>query len=390
VSEPPVPPAELVPGVSPALDAVVLRALAKDPNARYQTADEFIADLQAARDAPLEAAVFAPSRVVEVIEEEEDRPPSRWWLWLLALLVVAGLAVAAFLLLTPAKRSVPDVVGQRSATASQILQNRGFEVNIETVVNPEVPRDTVATQNPQPRTKAKEGSVVTIIVSSGPGEAAVPQVQGLPRAQAEQALRAAGFRAAVRQEFSADVPAGRVISSTPSEGNTAEKGTAVRLIVSRGAKPVSVPGVFGKNADEARGLIEGAGLKVSTKDDTTSSADPGTVTKQDPKAGSKVKPGDTVTLDVAKAVDIPDVTDLSEADATKQLRDAGFQVRVRDVQTANQNEDGKVLDQSPAAGEQRKRGSKVTIRVGRFTASATPTPTPSPTATPTPTVTTAP
>jgi beta-lactam-binding protein with PASTA domain len=367
---------------------VTLRALAKDPADRYQTADEFIAELQAARDAPLEAAVFAPSRTVEVLEEEEERDPRRRWLWLLALLIAAALAVAAFLLLTPTKRTVPDVVGQRSATASQILQNRGFEVNIETVVNPDVPRDTVATQNPQPRTRAREGSTVTIIVSSGPGEAAVPQVQGLPRAKAEQALRDAGFRVGVTQEYSTDVPAGRVISSAPQEGSTAEKGTTVRLIVSRGAKPVAVPGVVGKNVDEARGLIEDAGLKVVTHDDTSSSADPGTVTKQDPKAGTKLKPGDTVTLDVAKAVDIPDVTDLPEADATKQLRDAGFRVRARDVATANQSEDGIVLDQSPAAGEQRKRGSKVTIRVGRFTASATPTPTP--TATPTPTVTAAP
>jgi eukaryotic-like serine/threonine-protein kinase len=386
VSEPPVPPAELVPTIPAAMDAVVLRALAKDPADRYQNADDFIADLQAARDAPPEAAVFAPRRV-DVIEEE---PPerSRWWLWLLGLLALAAVAVALFFLLSPTKRSVPDVVGERSATASQILQNRGFEVNIESVVNPDVPRDTVATQSPQPKTMAKEGTTVTIIVSAGPGEAAVPQVVGLPQDQAEKALRDAGFKVDVTKAYSTDVPSGRVISASPQEGTTADKGTPVRLSVSRGAQPVSVPGVVGKNVEEARGLLEGAGLKVSTKDDSNSTEDPGTVTAQNPKSGSKVKPGSTVTLTVAKAVDVPDVGDLTQDQASKQLRAAGFEVRVRQTETANQDEDGVVLDQTPAAGEQRKRGSTVTIRVGHFTASATPSPSPSPS--PTPTTTTAP
>jgi serine/threonine-protein kinase len=179
-----------------------------------------------------------------------------------------------------------------------------------------------------------------------------------------------------------------VITSSPPEGTTAEKGTTVRLTVSRGAQPVKVPDVVGKNIDEARGQLQSAGLKVNTKDDTQSTKDPGTVTGQDPKAGTKVKPGATVTLTVAKAIEVPDVVDMPEDQATKALRDAGFQVRVRDSPTSNADEDGVVLDQAPAAGESRRRGSTVRIRVGRLTASATPTATP--TASPTPTVTAAP
>jgi serine/threonine-protein kinase len=148
--------------------------------------------------------------------------------------------------------------------------------------------------------------------------------------------------------------------------------------------------VVGKDVAEARGLLEGAGLNVKTKDDTASTADPGTVTAQKPKPGAKLRPGDTITLSVAKAVDVPDVVDQPEAQATKTLRDAGLGVRVRDVDTSDPTKDGVVLDQNPAAGEQRKRGATVTIQVGRLTASPTPTPTSTPTPTPTATSTPAP
>jgi serine/threonine-protein kinase len=194
----------------------------------------------------------------------------------------------------------------------------------------------------------------------------------------------------VTQTYSTDVAKDRVISSTPSTGTTADRGTTVDLSVSKGAKPVKVPGVVGKTVDEARGILVGAGLKVNTTDDTTSTKDPDTVTGQNPSAGSQVKPGSTVTLKVAKAVEVPDVTDLKQADAEKQLRDAGFQVKVRTQDTADQSQDGVVLDQAPAAGEQRKRGSTVRLRVGKFTATATPTPSPSPTPTPTLTATPSP
>jgi beta-lactam-binding protein with PASTA domain len=383
VSEAPVPPGELVPGIPPALDDVVLRALAKDPDDRYQDADSFIADLQAARDAPPEAAAFAPRRGPVEVVEEDDRDGRRWWVWLLALLAIAAVALAAWLLLRPPMRTVPDVVGKTSAVASQILQNRGFEVNIETVVNPDVKRDVVATQRPQPHTTAEEGSTVTIIVSAGPGEAPVPRVTGLPRAEAERALRNSGFGVEVSKQYSSDVPAGRVISSSPPEGSTAEKGATVRLVVSRGTKPVNVPDVVGKDVDEARSLLTGAGLKVTTKDDTGSTEDPGTVTAQSPKAGSKLRPGATITLTVAKAIEVPDLAGKTEQEASRTLQRAGFEVRVRDVAASDPAQDGVVVDQNPAAGEPRKRGSTVTIQVARVT--STPTPTPTATVTPTPT-----
>ena len=106
INELPVPPGQLRPGLPPALEAVVLRALEKDPARRFADADEFIEALHAARAAP----DVVPPPPVEVIEEEPDR--SRWWLWLLALLALAAIAVGLYLLLKPDQVTVPNVVGR--------------------------------------------------------------------------------------------------------------------------------------------------------------------------------------------------------------------------------------------------------------------------------------
>jgi serine/threonine-protein kinase len=386
VSEAPLPPAELNPAVSPALEAVVLRALAKAPEDRFADADEFIAALQAARDAPQGTAAFgAPVR--ETVVEEERR---RRWPWIAAALALAALALLAWLLLVPPQRTVPDVTGVRSAEASRILQNRGFEVDIQAVVDPDVPKDRVATQDPQPGEKAREGSKVTITVSAGPGEVAVPAVVGLPRDAAVRALRAAGLEADVERAFSSDVPAGRVISATPNEGQTVDRGTRVRLAVSRGAPPIEVPDVVGDDAGDATARLEGLGLEVKRVEEPSDER-PGTVTAQDPKAGAEARKGDAITLTVAQAVEVPDVTGLDVDEATAQLGDAGFEVRVRDVVTTNAADDGVVLAQSPDAGEERRRGSVVTIRVGNYGGDeTTPDVTPEPTASPAPSATAVP
>ncbi len=371
VSETPVPPMEVNPEVPPALDAVTLRAMEKDPARRYQDADEFVAALESARSAPME--ILPPPPIVEEVVEEE--PGRRWWLWLIALLALAAIAVGLWLLLRPEQLTVPRVVGLESATASQIVKNRGFRVEVVNVANADVERDTVAAQDPLPDTEAPEGSVVELTVSTGPGEATVPNLAGVPREEAEAQLREAGFEPQVERSFSDTVRNGRVIGTTPPGGTTIERGSTVTLNVSRGREQVEVPDVVGESENNARSAIEGAGLRVGKVTEEASEEEPGTVIEQSPAGGEEVARDEAVDLVIARAVAVPDVVDSTEEEATATLEDAGFEVRVREQAVTDEAQDGVVLDQSPAPDEERRQGSRVTIVVGRFDAAATPAPT---------------
>ena len=371
VNEPPPPPRELNPAIPPAIEAVVLRAMEKDPDRRFQSADEFIAALETRQE------ILPPPPPVEEILEEDDRRGRRWWLWLLILLALAAIAFGLYQVLKPEQLVVPNVIGRESSTAAQILQNRGFEVDIVTVVNPDVERDRVAAQDPRPNTMAPEGSTVEIRVSSGPGEAAVPRVAGLPQEEAEQQLRDAGFEPEIQREFSDEVRRGRVIDSSPPAGSTIERGSTVTLTVSRGPEQVDVPDVTGESGENARSTLEGAGLRVGDVTEEESGEEPGTVIEQSPAAGEQVDRDSAVDLTVAAPVAIPDVVDLTEEEAQAELEDAGFEVRVQEQEVTDPAQDGVVLDQTPPADEERRQGSRVTIVVGRLP-EATPTPTPTP------------
>jgi serine/threonine-protein kinase len=394
VSEAPSPPSQLNPAVPPALDAVVLRALEKDPALRFADADEFAAALLEARERPTAVAArevqLEPYPMPGEPFVEEERRRSRWWLWLLLALLLIGLAIGAYLLLAPERKPVPDVVGSRSAVASQRLQNAGFEVNIETVQSDTVPDDRVATQDPQPGEEARDGSTVTIIVSSGPGNATVPGVAGRKQDVAENMMKEAGFKTDARREPSDSVDEGRVISTQPGENTQLEKGRTVVLVVSSGPERVSVPDVVGDREDDARSALEGAGLRADVTEEESEDEEPGTVLRQDPGPGSKLDKGGTVNLVVAKAppaVDVPDVVDDKRDAAQKALRDAGFEVRVREETVDTLDQDGIVISQNPSGGDQLRKGSRVTIVVGKFEPPLNPEPTasPEPTTTPEPT-----
>jgi beta-lactam-binding protein with PASTA domain/predicted Ser/Thr protein kinase len=388
VSETPVPPIQRNPAVPAALDAVTMRAMRKDPGERYQDADAFIAALEHAMTGGYVERAAVVEDPVALLEEEDRRNWRRIALVALVVLALAAIALGAWLLLRPETRPVPDVVGKRSGTAAQILQNRGFEVDVVPIQSDTVPDDRVAGQRPEPGSEADKGSVVTITVSSGPGEAPVPLVQGLPADQAAGQLRQAGFRSKQRSEFSDTVRVNRVIATSPAEGTTVRKGSLVTLMVSRGKEKVTVPGVVGRARADAEQALQSAGLKVSVTEEESADSRPGTVLRQEPPAGTSVPKGGTVGLIVAKApadIPVPGVIDATEADAVRSLKAAGFKAKVVHGIADTPDQDGIVLEQDPAPDTPKQKGTTVRITVGRFQpASPEPTPTPTPTVTPVP------
>ena len=380
VSEPPLPPSRLNPAVPLDLEAVVLRALAKEPHQRFADADEFIAALEAARsglDQPGGAATTAFMPVAgAVVEEEvayaapleEDRGP-RWWLWgLVAVLLVAGAIVAALVLADEDTRAVPEVVGADVGTARTTIRNAGLNPVVEYVRNP-AEKDTVIGQDPEPETQLEEGEDVAITVSDGPGTAAIPNVEGLSRKEARERLVDAGFKVRERREPSDDVAKGRVVETVPETGDQVELGSTVTLVLSSGPEQVTVPDVVGDPLDDATAELERAGLSVSVSRQETADAEPDTVLSQNPAGNAEVDEGSTVTLTVAKEVEkveVPDVAGLDQRQAKARLSAAGLRVRVEREAVERPSEDDTVLGQTPGAGEELARGEAVTITVGRF------------------------
>jgi beta-lactam-binding protein with PASTA domain/predicted Ser/Thr protein kinase len=435
VSEAPVPPSRINPAVTPEIEAVVLRALAKAPEDRFADADEFIAALDAAASripsaaavAAAEAAAAALPAVALGAGAMAPPPPippppvtggyqsdpsyergaaadilprlqtpahrsRKLWPWLLlGVLAVVGLVLLLVSVTTPERVPVPKVVGATISVATQRLHNEGFEVE-PVRDNSAQPRNTVIGQKPGAGATADDGSTVTITVSDGPAIDDVPDVEGLTRADARRQLKDAGFRIAETTVTSDTVKPGRVVSQSLPGGSLAESGKVVRIEVSIGPERLPVPDVVGKTEDEARMALDGFRVVAQDREDTK--AEPGTVLAQKPAKG-ELRRGTTVILAVAiepKKVTVPDVVGRSQNFATKTLSGAGFELVVEETAVDSPDEDGRVLKQSPpAGGDKIERGSSVTITVGRFAPTLNPEPgTPTTTTPATMTTTTAP
>jgi eukaryotic-like serine/threonine-protein kinase len=403
VNERPVPPSMINPAVTPELEGVVLRALEKDPRYRFPDADSFIAALEHAR-ASLhprtgveEAVVYPPAAYEDLYGEEAGG--RRWWLWLLAFVLVLLLAGGAYAYFTrdkgPTQVAVPDVVGTEQSAALTALHDAGFATDVAKKTSAERPEGTVISTDPSGGTEADKGSTVRVNVSSGPGTAEVPSVDGLTRSQARARLEDAGFDVEERRESSDSVASGKAIRTSPPAQTRLKKGSQVILLISSGVEQVEVPDVTGRQFDSAAKELQDRGFKVQRNDQVTDNEDPGTVLKQSPGANQKIDKGSTITLAVAKepqSVEVTDVTGETQDDAVQRLNKDGLQVDIVEQPVDSQEGDGIVIQQDPAGGRV-KRGSTVTLTVGTFDASAAPgqtTPAPGTTTTTTTTTPTTP
>jgi beta-lactam-binding protein with PASTA domain len=392
LSEPPPPLAQLRPGLSPAIESVVMAALAKDPAVRWQSADEFAAALEAVRSPtaagvnggqdtavfaplpppPLEPTDGAPPPPPPALPPPEERRRRRWPMVLIGLLALALAAMLAFLLLSgllaAEKVDVPNVKGKQVLRARTILEQRGFEVK-QVRVRSQAELDLVVEQDPQPGREVDEGSTVTLEVSKGPGSVNVPSVEGLTQAQALKELNKAGLKAVTDTEPSDTVKRGVVIRTVPKGGQEVTRGTRVRLFVSTGPAQVVVPDVVGLTRSSAESRLEGEGFEVALQEQP-SDQPRGEVIAQAPSGGTRVDKGTQVTITVSSGpeqVIVPDVTGLGEGAAAGRVRAAGLQAVTRERDVTAEGDDGRVVEQRPESGTKLDKGGQVVIVVGRFT-----------------------
>ena len=386
VNEVPMRPSTINPDVPPALDAVVMRALAKDPERRFNDADAFLKALDAAERAPdkprpQDTAVYAAvdtggertDLADEDAEEYEEEGRRRRWRWIVLALLVAGVAaLVAYALTRPEQVIVPDVIGQQVGPATEVLQSRGFDVDTEFVAN-QSRENTVLEQDPLPADlggdKVDKGSTVVLTVSSGPAIVQVPSVKGLSESDATKRLENQGFKVNPEFQFSQDEPKGRAIGTQPPEGAKIEGGSTVKLLVSRGSNAVVVPSVVGLQTKQAIDALAAVnlGANIVQRDDA---APAGEVIDQAPSAGRSVKKNSSVTIFVSTgAVSVPSVIGEARKQAVTDLKKAGFSVSVQEDTAAPPSQNGIVTDQFPPGGSRGQRGDTVTITVG---ASASP------------------
>ncbi|MGW0493904.1 Stk1 family PASTA domain-containing Ser/Thr kinase [Streptomyces sp. NPDC003007] len=284
-----------------------------------------------------------------------------------ALLLVLGVGAGVWYINSGQFTKVPALLTKTEAQARDQLEEAGLKVGeVSHAHSDTVERGTVIGSDPETGARIRLNDSVSFTISDGPETVRVPALAGLRLEEARDLLRQDGLEPGmVTREFGEEVPRGSVISARPADGTKVRAGTAVALVVSKGAR-IDVPDVTGDDEADARAQLEDAGLKVgiATERVNSSEYDTGQVVRQTPKSGGPAAEGDTVTLTLSKGpemIEVPDVVGDSVDDARQALEGAGFEVdEDRGLLGLFGDE---VKGQSVEGGRTAPKGSTITIEI---------------------------
>ena len=409
------PPSSLDPGVPPAIDALVTRAAAQDPDERpadaralLQEVREVLARLgedeldrepvlaphadgtlpQDDPDVPDQHATRivgsrlgvdddrrfrrAPATTGEVDRSTEwgygpqggRRRRGLWALVVLLVLAVVGGGVGWYLLTGPGSFTVVPTVTGTLEEARSTLGSAGLASEPVEQYDEQVPAGTVVGTEPGAGEQIRKGGTVTVLVSRGSEFTLAPDLVGRGVEEAGTVLAAEDLTVAPdpAQEFSETVPEGGIVSQAPAAGERVKRGTEVVVVVSRGREPIPVPAVTGQDRAAAEQALTDAGLSPSVTEEFSDAVAAGLVISQAPADGTLFR-GDEVALVVSKGpplVEVPQVRGRQLDEARRALEAAGLVVEVRRLV---ENGFGTVLGTNPGAGQQVPRGSTVTVNV---------------------------
>ena len=396
VREEPPPPSQINPDAPAPLDAITLKALAKNADNRYSSAGEMSQDLQRylsgqsihatplmSQTTRVQTAAGSSTSVMREVEYEdtyEPEPRRGAWYVVVALLILALFGLGAWFLATQVLDQgrpveMPDVVGMKEDEAVDELEKLGLEVAVETEEN-RAREGKVVDQDPDPEATLNEGDEVTIVVSEGPPPVEVPDVVGLPVAEAQAEIKEARLKVRVQREVSEDVPEGEVIEQNPGAGDEAEVGSTVVLTVSSGPETIAVPDVIGMPEADAVETIQDAGLRVSISREPNDDYEEGLVAGQDPDAGTEVEEDSTVVILVSEGPEerpMPDVRG-EDADAAEATLESDYELQVTQEESGpdvcGAVPPGTVCEQDPAPGTPVSPGDSVILYVQSGAASS--------------------
>ncbi|WP_405743337.1 Stk1 family PASTA domain-containing Ser/Thr kinase [Streptomyces sp. NBC_01525] len=400
VREEPQKPSNFDPEITPEMDAIVLKALTKDPDYRYQSADEMRADIEAALDGQPVAATsamgaggFDQDQPTTMLRPQDpgaqtamlppmnpddggygydERPagrragasgPPKKNHTSTVLLAVAGVLVlvgAIFIgkaMFSGNKAgggvSVPNVVGSTLAQAKDSARNNGdlkiVKGGSEACEN--VDKGQITKQDPAYRGTTDEGGTITVTMCTGPKQVQVPNVRGFNENEARSELKAKGFEnIEVAQKVSEQSP-GTVLDQDPKPGASKPKNTTITLTIAKANPKVKVPDVVGNDFAAAEKQLKDLQLQVTKQEqEVTDPAQVGKVTAMNPAGQTEVDVNTTITLTVGKAAaqkPVPNVVGQKVKDAKKALQDAGF-TNIQFADGSNQDDNARVMSQDPA------------------------------------------